>query len=260
MAAWYVEKHVSTSPEFSLIINKVGLDQGCLWLPEEAREQIESSVLSLKSLNLLSANVLRDIEDRLSGTPWVKEVTRVEKVFPGNIEFSLMLRRPVAWVSHRSGTYLVDMDAFTLPIKDKNAPEIVQLPLIVGLPARVNIPPPGGRWNSRRLREGIYVAAYLQATKKDLSEQLTKIQHIDVREAKEKGVGVVLVTNENENLYWGELSQQGKIPLISDEEKLANLRLILQGRENILKDREYYLLWTTPLTAGPKRKAADNQK
>ncbi len=252
-----MEKHVSTSPEFSLAINEVELDAGCLWLPEEARKKIESNVLNLKNLNLLSTNVLRDIEDRLSSTPWVKEVTRVEKVFPENIKFSLVLRRPIAWVSHRNGRYLVDMDAFTLPVKDENATEIAQLPVIEGVPAKVKTPPPGGRWNSRQVREGIYVAAYLQASRDKLSDLLCKIRHIDVREAKEKGMGVMLVTDENDKLYWGELSRQGKIPLISDEEKIANLRLVLQGA---LKDREYYLLWTTPLTAGPKRKAADNQK
>jgi hypothetical protein len=104
------------------------------------------------------------------------------------------------------------------------------------------------------------VAAYLQASRKELSEPLTRIRHIDVREAGEKGGDVKLVTIDGTKLHWRQMLQEGKIPLISVEKMLANLRLVLQGGKEPLKNRSYYLLWTTPLTAGPKKKAADNPK
>lgn len=253
-----MEKHVSKYPDFSLAVEQVELDARCPWLPEEARKQIESSVLSLKSLNLLSSDVLRDIANRLSNTPWVEEVTRVEKVFPKSIRFSLVLRRPVAWVSHPSGTYLVDMEGNRLAVTDREAPEIAHLPKIEGVSERTAPPPPGKQWRSRQVMEGIYVATRLQ-TAKGLSEALERIRSIDVREAGDRGRGVVLVTDDNKRLEWGKPPLPGEVSLISEDEKLANLRLILQG-EFALENPSYYLLWTTPLTAGPKKPTTDSPR
>jgi hypothetical protein len=267
-----VEKHVSRYPEFSLAIGDVELDARCLWLPEEARKQIESSVLSLKSLNLLSADVLWDIEDRLSSTPWVREVSRVEKIFPRSISFSLVLRRPVAWISHGTAVYLADVDATRLPVSDRNTPEIAHLPVIEGVSDRTAPPAPGQQWRSRQVREGVYVAARLQAAK-ELPEALVRIRTIDVREAGGRGKGVVLVTDKEERLEWGKPPLPGNVSLISEEEKLANLRLVLQGEFSVEEGScypgnssydqgkpLYYLLWTTPLTVGPRKTTTDNPK
>ena len=260
LAAWYVEEHVSGYSEFNLAIEEVELDASCHWLPEEARQQVRSAVLSLKNLNLLSEDVLWEVEDSLSCTSWVKEVGRVEKVFPRSIKFSLELRRPIAWVSHGNSKYLVDIDATRLPVVDKNAPEIAHLPVIEGVSSRVQPPQPGNKWRSRQVEEGVHVASCIQAALKRHPEMLAKIRLIDVKGAGEKGKGIVLINDKNERLDWGKPPLPGEVSLISEEEKLANLRLVLRGEEAALQDRMYYLLWTAPLTAGPKKKASDNKK
>lgn len=259
LAAWYVEEHVSDYSEFNLAIEQVELDARCHWLPEEARKQVKSAVLSLKDLNLLSEEVLWEVEEGLSRTPWVKEVGRVEKVFPRSIRFSLVLRRPIAWVSRGGSTHLVDTDGTRLPISDRNAPEITHLPVIEGVPSSMPSPLPGARWHSRQVEAGIHVAVCLQAAAESDSKILAGVKRIDVRDARSKGRGVVLITHDNRRLEWGKTPLPGEIPLISEEQKLANLRLVLRGEASV-ENRSYYLLWTTPLTAGPRIKATDNPK
>jgi hypothetical protein len=109
------------------------------------------------------------------------------------------------------------------------------------------------------VQAGIHVAACLQASTDSQSEILAGVRRIDVRDARSKGRGVVLVTDDNRRLEWGKTPLPGEIALISEEQKLANLRLVLRG-EAATKNRSYYLLWTTPLTAGPKMKPAEDPK
>lgn len=223
--------------------------------------------MQLSRLNLLSEGVLARVRERLTSTSWVKEVWSVEKVFPDRVKFSLVLRRPVAWISHNGSAYLADSEGVRLPVQrtsrgtgllDEDSLRIGHLPVVTGVSRGTSLPRPGDKWKSQRVEEGICVAGYLLATPELLTGEAGKIRSIDVSDVTRRGRGVVLVTEDKKRIEWGRTRLSEKARLITDEQKLANLQLLLKG-EPSLEDRSYYLLWTTP-TAGPREQSADNTR
>jgi len=254
-----VQETVSQYQEFNLTIDSVGLDARCHWLPEDVKKEIENRVMHLKDLNLLSEGVLDKVEESLAATPWVKEVSSVEKVFPDKIRFNIVLRRPVAWVEYKGRKYLVDSDCFRLPSAKEEIPEISHLPLIRGMSGRTSIPEVNFKWESTRLKRGVYVATCL------LSEPVTfltgseKIRIIDLSDVRPGGRGVLLITDKNRSIEWGTTPLSGKVSMTTEEEKLAKLQVILEG-EPSLDNRAYYYLWTKTLTVGPQKKTTGNRQ
>jgi hypothetical protein len=251
LGARYAGSRVSGYPEFNLVIERVELDAAsCDWLPEDAKEAIEAIPGRLPNLNLLCAGVLEEVKKRLEESPWVKQVISVEKVFPDRIRFSLVLRRPVAWVSLGNGLYLADSEGVRLSVERRDHLKVRNLPVIENLPQGVSLPGHGAKWRSAQVLQGISAACCLIGAPEVLAGGAGRVRAIDVSGAGRGGKGVVLVTEDGRRIEWGEAASSGKIQLLSDAEKLENLRLILRA-ESSLDNRSYYRLWTRPPTAGP---------
>jgi hypothetical protein len=260
LSSYYVGNRVVSNPRFNLTIDKVELDaRWCEWLPEEAKRRIEEIPVGLKNLNLLSEGVLEKVRDRLADNPWVKEIRYIEKVFPDRIRFSVVIRKPVAWVMHGAGLYLTDFEGVRLAVEDRDGSKIRDLPVIQGISRGVSLPPPGGKWNSRQVRQGIYVAGYLLMEPDLLAGDGRRVRYIDVAGTTRDKDIVVLITEDKQRFEWGRTELAGAVEPLSDQEKLANLQLILEG-ESSLTDRSYYLLWTKPPTAGPPEQTAENPR
>jgi hypothetical protein len=258
-AARWIAKTVALYPEFNLTIERVELDAAaCEWLPEEAREVVEAIPLSISDMNLLSEETLSKVYLRLLANPWVKDVYSVEKVFPDRIRFSLALRRPVAWIRQGRRMYLVDAECVRLPVGRKNTPEISHIPVIEGLSNRTAVPLPGCAWRSRPVAEGVCVAGYLLSDLDLLMSETGRIRFLDVSGVRSDGRGVVLMTEDRQRIEWGRTRLSGKMRLVSDQEKLASLQLILEGKKSFIDNQTYYRLWTRPPTAGRLERTAGN--
>jgi len=259
-AGYFIRRRVTGLPEFNLRIEKAELDaSSCEWLPEESRKEIEQIPLQLSNLNLLSGDVLARVYHRLKSNVWVDEVKSVEKVFPDRIKFLLSIRRPVAWISLNNRDYLTDSEGVRLPFQTRDNISVRHLPVIKGLPSGTRVPAPGETWGSMKLENGLCVAQYLLSEPELLMKETGSIESIDVSDARSGGRGVVLVTDTKQRVEWGRTSISGNLQLVSDSEKLANLRLILYG-ECSLDDRSYFLLWTPKPTAGPPEQSARNPR
>ncbi len=254
-----VRRGVESYPEFNLAIESVELEAAsCAWLPEGAQKDIEAIPTELESFNLLSEGVMEKVERRFAANPWVRKVCSVEKVFPDKIEFSLVVRRPVAWVARGHRLYLTDSEGVSLPVVEKDRTKAGSLPVITGVSASTYLPGAGAKWRSRQILEGIAVAEYLLSDPASLVSYEDRIQSIDVSAAGPRGRGVTLITSKNKRIEWGRTKLSREVQLLSEEKKLESLQLVLKG-ESSLGDRSYYLLWTTP-TAGPVQKNSEDPR
>ena len=147
------------------------LETGSLpeWVTPDIRSEIEGIRLSGDGapLSLFSPGVLARVREALERTTWIKKVAAVQVRYPtferpGVLGLELHVRRPVAMIEQGGLYYLVDAEGIRLGAPYAEAPtEWFGVPAITSIKAPGILPPPGERWASRDVLQGVEVAKVL---------------------------------------------------------------------------------------------------
>ncbi|MHC5055254.1 MAG: hypothetical protein ACYTKD_11125 [Planctomycetota bacterium] len=120
------------------------------WLPPAEAARLNSLGTAVRGRSILDPHLARDLAACYEESPWVSRVLHVRRAHPNRLDVALAIRRPVACVRTSSGPPIIlDAEGWRLPASADPA-GLVLLTGTVSLP-----PPPGERWDSIRVSDGL---------------------------------------------------------------------------------------------------------
>jgi hypothetical protein len=120
------------------------------WLPPAEAARLNSLGTAVRGRSILDPHLARDLAACYEESPWVSRVLHVRRSYPNRLDVALAIRKPVAFVRTSSGpTVVLDAEGWRLPASADPA-GLVLLTGTVSLP-----PPPGERWDSIRVSDGL---------------------------------------------------------------------------------------------------------
>lgn len=100
------------------------------WVPPDLVEQVFERAGFNESLSLIDETLTERIAAAFFTHPWVKDVHRVSKTFPAQVQVELVFREPVAMVKGIDGYYPIDGEGVLLPHADFSVADIDRYPTI----------------------------------------------------------------------------------------------------------------------------------
>ncbi len=228
-----VWRAVLRRPEFQVDPVALSLNEFPEWIngprmEEELRKEL-SRLPQTKSL--FKRDLAHAVQHELLASPWVLDVTRVERKLPNALAVNASFRKPTGQVLFANRLRMVDNDGRWLPEELFQPPrEWGELPGPVIEDRLLNDPPrTGTRWDGPRLAAGARLTDFLR--REGLLKRL-RLENIDVtgvgRDAGEPDI--VLTAASGAQIKWGESSVYDGVPgveaapdLVPDSEKLAML-------------------------------------
>lgn len=166
----------------------------------------------------------------LQRSPWIAEVTSVERNLPNSLKVTIVFRKPAGLVAMGGRQYMVDKQGRWLPDDLFARPPEWRgehLPVIVDRLLRTG-PAPGQAWDGPRLAVGARLSEFFR--------ERGLLKRLDLATIDVTGVGrktdpdVVLVTADGAQIKWGKSSVYAAVSglerpafLVPDREKLAML-------------------------------------
>jgi hypothetical protein len=207
------------------------------WLTDPIMEQTIAASLKMDcETTIFDKNLVNRLKEHFQNNPWVAQVHIIEKRLPNQLKIKLDLRRPMVAISGsnkdigRQVYYLVDKDLVRLPGEYNAVPSLPRaLPVVVGV--RKAPPLPGKLWQDSGLEGALAVVDVL---KKQLTPGLTAklaLASIDVSningQIDKRESEIVLWTQNRVPIQWGRAPGTMKFAELSAEEKINNLKLVL---------------------------------
>ncbi len=243
-AAWQAISH---RPEFRLDPLALNLSGHPRWVngPAMARELRSRLSQVPRGRAIFDRDIARTIAQELGRSPWVLEVTKVEKKLPDTFLVEAIFRKPAGLVLMDGTHYMVDSRGHWLRDELFHRPqewEPERLPRIVDRLLRES-PPLGRPWDGPRLAAGARLSEFLR--QKGLLDEL-HLATIDVT-----GVGraaaepdIVLTTVGGARVKWGRSSVYERVPGLEgplfqppDVEKLEMLLSKLNERPELKRTK-----------------------
>lgn len=204
------------------------------WLTNKRMEQtIQASIKGELTSSIFDKDLIPKVLAHYQKNPWVEKVELIEKRLPNDLRVRLKLRKPVAAVlrerwDHRQIYYLVDKHTVRLPGQYRSIPELATpLPIIVGIK---NLPPdPGHKWPDKGLQSAVAVAEILDKYKIYAELDIARIDvtntnsHPDPRHSE-----IIIWTRNKVPIQWGRPPQTENYGELPVEEKIKNLKLVLE--------------------------------
>ena len=250
-SAHVVRNYVKDEGRFGLESCVLQVEELPGWVTPEISEEIRQLRIEgedVAEIDIFEAGALSRVEEILEGSPWVRDVSDLNLVYPtperlGVIEASIRFRTPVALVRIGDNAYLTDADELRLgkpyDAEDDKVHAWFGLPVIAGAPRGLEVPRAGDRWQSRSVLEGVDVARMLfdSGVLDEFPEQ--PIETIDVSFIRGGGRGEIVLLSGGRKLFWGRSSYSDDARVSPIDRKLAHLRQALsdqryQGRDVIL--------------------------
>ncbi len=208
------------------------------WLTDQTiASSIVASFKTELETSIFDKSLVTRLAEHLETNPWVTKIQVIEKRLPNQLRIKLDLRRPLVAVTEnqrhhrRQIYYLVDKDLIRLPGEYTAVPNLPhQLPVVLGV--RQTVPSPGQKWQDKGLEGALAVAETLN---KHLTPQLYNqlgLAHIDVANINNRkdprGSEIVLWTKNQVPIQWGRVPGTTKFGELSPEQKITNLKLVLE--------------------------------
>lgn len=226
--------HFSNDERYWLDLSKYQIAVNPDWLIDD---QLKKSVSDSLSIHLKTSIFNKDLITKLSQhyqtSPWVSKVELIERRLPHDLKIRLELRKPflaVIMPNQKGGHhyYLVDKEIIRLPGVYEELPKMsVPLPVVVGVK---ELPPPAGqKWLDKGLHNAITITKALEEENLVTAISLARIdvtnldERINPRESE-----IVLWTRSNIPIQWGRGPHTEKFGELSLEEKIKNLKLVLE--------------------------------
>jgi hypothetical protein len=219
------------------------VSEPALPIPPAVKTHLEQDTGLPERFNLLDDGLPAWLAGHYADQPWVRQVVRVQRIYPGRIDVELAYRRPVAFVTNRdprdpsaelvNDYYWVDDQGVRLPgIYTYNEVHRRVGQMVI---CQVAAPPPaeGHVWADPRDREhpdriAGDLAAGLRLVQ-SLSGHVARLDLMLVNVANYHGrlnparSHMVLLTPDNTEIYWGSAPGEEGVYEIPLERKLYNL-------------------------------------
>jgi len=185
--------------------------------------------------SIFEGDLAQQVARRYERLPWIRKVTRVEKVYPNKLRIDFTWRVPVAKVRYNGEEYLVDEEGVALdPAVYDEAGLGHPLPLIVGMPHDEALPV-GEKWRREEVSAAAALAGFLRPLLRELSEneqrglQVDRITTIDVGGFRDpRRPSLSLKTGYGKVIEWGKPVGDESPNEPCAEKKLANLRKLYE--------------------------------
>lgn len=201
--------------------------------PEAINAQISRDEFLSRPHSIFEANLVENVAARYEKLPWIKKVTRVEKIYPNKLRIEFIWRMPAAKVQYQlpGKNYLVDEEGMALePVYDEARLDS-PLPLIVNAPGDRPVPRPGETWPQEEVRAAARLAKFLQPLLRELKEKegrqyvVDSVEKIDVSGfGNERQCSLTLLTRNGKAIEWGNAVGGETSNEPGAEKKLATLR------------------------------------
>ncbi len=214
--------YVRTMPQFRVDAGHLVMDNRPHWLKQDAAQAIHMKAFRRQDISIFDPDLVPKVRSEYERDPWVLEVVSISKMFPNQVNVSLVLREPIARVSSELGTYLLDIHGIVVdilnPSHDMN---YRHLPTIAGWESE---PPLRGElWDDPSITAALGVSKVL------LDEKLTEELAVDqINVANFKGnqdpreSEIVIHLPDGNRIHWGRgVNTYGEVPL---HEKLTKIR------------------------------------
>lgn len=180
-------------------------------------------------LSIFDVDLAEKVNRLFERNPWVARVEEVRKAFPNRVEVKLLLRRPALAIERKGQFMLVDAEGVRLPGLYSRIP---RLPFGVYpvLGAREENPAPGQRFDASEIRSSLAIAAQLDVSGmgKFLRSPVIDVTNFGGRRNPVESE-IVLWTPERVALEWGRAPEEEYFGELPAEEKIRNLKLVLQS-------------------------------
>jgi hypothetical protein len=172
-------------------------------------------------LYLLEPDVLEETAQAFSLHPWVAEVVRASKSYPGTLRLELRYRAPVAMIEVIDGLYPVDVDGVLLPSSAFSAAEAKRYPRVVGIRTR-----PAGTagtpWGDPQVTGAARIAAALDEHWEALNLDALEVARSSAAGKAETDV-FFLLSKGGTRVAWGRPPDSDRPGEVSVDEKIARL-------------------------------------
>ncbi len=157
-----VRAHVMASSQYTVDPQQIRVTPPPPWIRSNVKEEVLREASMTGPLSLLEAQLTSRVAGAFAKHPWVAEVQRVSKRFPGGLEVEVHYRQPVAMVEVPDGALPVDVAGVVLPTTDFKPGEADKYPRIGGIqtaPAGLC----GTEWGDPAVVGGAQIAMVLYA-------------------------------------------------------------------------------------------------
>lgn len=229
-----VYEYFSHNPRYSIDLDKYQIAAHPDWLIDDIlKKSIDDSLCVNLKTSIFDDELLPKLARHYESSPWVSKVELLERRLPHDLKIKLELRKPFIAVllPRRSGGsryYIVDKEIVRLPGEYKKLPVMpVSLPVVVGVKDRP--PLAGKKWEDKGLHNAITIARVLEEQNMIQSLHLARIDvnnvegHHSSRESE-----IVLWTRNNIPIQWGRAPDTDKFGELTMEDKIKNLKLVLE--------------------------------
>lgn len=214
--------------------------------PDTINERISRDEYLRKPHSIFENNLEKTVAERYERLPWIRRVTRVEKIVPNRLRIEFTWRVPVARVRYHVGTkmYLVDEEGVMLEDVYDEAKLDHPLLFIEGVPFEGPEPGPGERWPQEGVAAAAALAKFLQPLLKELDKKeregylVEKITSIDVSNYSNPRRSRLTLKTVNKAIEWGNPVGAESPNEPSAEAKLANLSKLYDHSSNLSSWRD----------------------
>lgn len=228
-----VYEHFSTDSRYSIDIESLNIANAPDWLiDEQLKEHVGSELNYTVQTSVFDDTLIPNLRLHYQRSPWVKRIILIERRLPNDLKIKLELRRPYLAIMRssprRDDFYLIDKEFVRLPGQYNSLPGMpMPLPIITGV--KQSPPLAGQVWKDKGLNAALEVVAILEEN--ELLEVL-QAKRIDVanvnRRVRSKESEVVIWTHDKARIEWGRAPDTKQYGELSIEEKIKNLKLVLE--------------------------------
>ncbi|MCK4283055.1 MAG: hypothetical protein KAX44_01965 [Candidatus Brocadiae bacterium] len=247
----WVWRAIVHRPEFHVNPVALSLNGHPEWIdgPSMLRELRKELSALERGQSVFEKDLAHAVQHELRSSPWILDITRVERRLPNKLAIKAVFRKPAGLVAFGEERYLVDKDGHWLPDDLFRRPREWQaesIPLITD--QLLDRPPPIGEgWDHPRLSVGARLTEFF--LREGLLSEL-EVNGIDVtgvaRDAAEPDIILTVPWRKDDGeveeaqVKWGKSSVYAQLPelelppfLVSDSEKLEMLRSKLRDHASL---------------------------
>lgn len=270
LLSWAMLHNLRTTEQYRLDPGRIELAASPAWakgslaarLKAEIEDDLRADLSDLPEGSAFDDQLMQDVTERISRSPWVRRVVRIERRFPTRPDdYSRLLpilevRTPAVAVETPECYVLVDGDSVVLPLTLKrDAAEMALFCSQLTRPIRTvkgvagSAPAAGQSWNNEQVSAALSMERVIRQAELDRSLPIEAMELIGIPQQPDArgrvhyqvGGGVVLIPDQTRlpglRVMWGRPPVHASTLELSPNDKLEVLKNRLRGLDSVADTR-----------------------